>query len=125
MFRKKESKVAAVIMLTFALLLLTGAFPQYVLAGTVVILAAIGALWAYATLSKKKIGESRDERSERCSMLATHNAFMAMTLLTAIVITAIEAGWLTDAITGLRSIWLLGITAYLLSYLTYKRFVTA
>lgn len=125
MFKTKESKVAAVIMLTFALLLITGVFPQYVLAGTVVVALAIAALWAYAAVSKKRMGEPKDERSERCSLLATQNAFMAMLVLTAFVVVAVQMGWLADAIVGLRSIWLLGMTVYLVSYLAYKRFVTA
>jgi uncharacterized MAPEG superfamily protein len=122
-FRTKESKIAAVILLTFALLLITGVFPQYMLVGTIVVALAIAALWAYAIISKKRMGEPQDERSERCSLLATQNAFMAMILLTAFVVVAVQAGWLTDAIVGLRSIWMLGMTVYLLSYLVYKRIV--
>lgn len=93
------------------------------MAATIIVAPAIAALWIYTAASKKRIGESQDERSERCSLLATQNAFMATVLPTAFVIVAVQMGWLIDAIVGLRSIWLLGTAAYLLSYLVYKRTV--
>jgi hypothetical protein len=123
MFRTKESKVAAVILLTFALLLIAGVFPKYVLFSAVATVLVFAGAWIYAALTKKQYGEQQDERSERCSLMATHNAFMSMLLLTAFVTVAVQAGWLKDAIVGLQSIWLLGMTAYFLSYLVYKRAV--
>ena len=121
-FQSKESKVAAILLLTFALLLITGVFPQYVLVTTSV-MVAIGVLFGlYLWLSGRKKGERQDERSERCSLLATQNGFMAGVLLTTFLAVIVQFGFTIDLLEALRTIWALSMTVYFISYLAYKRF---
>lgn len=122
MFQSQESKVAAILLLTFALLLITGVFPQYMLVTTAVFVT-LGALFGlYLWLAGRKRGERPDERSERCSLLATRNGFLAGILLTAFMAVAVQLGFTLDLLAALRSIWALTMSVYFLSYLAYKRF---
>ena len=71
----------------------------------------------------KKAGDRKDERTERCSLLASRNAFLAGILLTTFLAVLVQLGVKLDFLDSLRTIWSLGMTAYLLSYLVYKRAV--
>jgi hypothetical protein len=121
--KSEESKVGLVLMLTFALFLITGVLPQYVLLSTVIMVALGVALGVYLWLAGKKAGDRKDERTERGSFLACRNAFMAVMLLVTFMAVIEQLGTHLDLIDSLRSVWSLGFTAYLLSYLIYKRFV--
>lgn len=54
MLRTEESRIGGVIMATFALLLVTGIFPQYVLWMTAGLLVLIVGLTVYESLMKRK-----------------------------------------------------------------------
>lgn len=121
--KSEESKVGLVLLLTFALLLLTGVFPQYVLSITLVMVLLGVLLGLYMWRMGWKSGDRKDERSERCSLLASRNAFMAMMLLTALSTVLVQLGTDLAMLYPFRSIWALGMTVYFLSYLVYKRAV--
>jgi hypothetical protein len=121
--KSEESKVALVLLLTFALLLITGVFPQYVLASTLVMVTLGILLGLYMWRTGRKSGDRKDERSERCSLLASRNAFMVMTLLTAFATVLGQLGTDLSMLYPLRSIWALGMAVYFLSFLVYKRAV--
>ena len=121
MFRTKESKVTAILLLTFALLLITGVFPQDAIVTTGVMVAIGVAIGLYLWVTGKKKGDRQDERSERCSLLASQNGFMAGVLLSTFTAVIMQLGFTIEILTALRSIWALSVTVYFLSYLAYKR----
>jgi len=84
MLRTEESRMSVVILATFALLLVTGIFPQYVLWMTAGLLVLIVGLGAYAYLTKKQSSEIQDERSARCSLAASRNGFAVAMVLVAL-----------------------------------------
>ncbi len=121
--KSEESKVGAVLLLTFALFLITGVLPQYVLESTVILVALGVIAGLYMWRAGMKRGERKDERTERCSLLASRNAFLAGILLTTFMAVLVQLGMQLDFLESLRTIWALGFSAYLLSYLVYKRAV--
>ncbi len=123
MFKTEESRIAAVILATFALLLVTGIYPQYVLWATIALTALIIGLMAYAVLTKRPAGEVQDERSALCSMKASRNGFIAAVLLIALLAAAVAIGAQYSIIAFVQIVWGLSVAAYFLSYLYYKRAV--
>lgn len=123
MFRTEESRVSIIILLTFAILLITGIYPQYVLWMTAGLLLIIVATGIYAAIIKKRYGEPRDERSERCSLKAARNGFLVAIVTTALTAVVIQVGSNVDIEGMINMVWGLSIAAYLLSYLYYKRVV--
>lgn len=121
--KSEESKVGLVLLLTFALFLITGVLPQYVLVSTVILVALGVIVGVYMWRAGMKTGDRKDERTERGSLLASRNAFLAGILLTTFMAVLVQLGIKLDFIDSLRTIWSLGMTAYLLSYLVYKRAV--
>ncbi len=122
MLKTEESKVAVVIMITFAVLLLSGIFPQYVLWITVALLVLIAGLAVYAAVSKrKKRDEPQDERTAKCSLMASRNGFIVAMVLLALIAGAVRMGAPYRPVDMVQIVWGLGITTYLLSYLYYKR----
>jgi uncharacterized membrane protein (DUF4010 family) len=121
MLKTEESRIAIVIMLTFAVLLVSGIFPQYVLWATVALLVLIAGLAVYAAISKKKHGEPQDERSAKCSMMASRNGFIVVTVLIALIAAAVQMGAPYRPIDMVQIVWGFGVMAYFLSYLYYKR----
>jgi hypothetical protein len=119
--KSEETKVIFVLALTFALFLFTGILPQYVLFITLVIVAIGIILGLYLWRAGKKAGGRIDERSERCSFLATRNAFLVSILLATFQAVMVQMGIQLDQIISLRTIWALGLTAYLVSYALYRR----
>ncbi len=123
MLKTEESRIAIVILLTFALLLVTGVYPQYVLILTAVMVAGGIILGTYLWLTGKKEGEVQDERSERCSLKASRNGFVVSIVLTALLAVAVKLGSPLDIFEMVQIVWGLGMATYLLSYLYYKRIV--
>ncbi|MCD1296072.1 hypothetical protein CUJ83_13800 [Methanocella sp. CWC-04] len=123
MFKTEESRISIIILLTFALLLLTGIYPQYVLYTTVAFLIVIAALTVYQKIVKKRVMkyEQYDERTERCSLLATRNGFLVAIVMMALSAVLIKLGSTMDMFDMLQMIWGLSIGTYMLSYLYYKK----
>jgi uncharacterized membrane protein len=123
MLKTEESRIAIVILFTFALLLITGVYPQYVLVMTSVMVAGGIVLGIYLWLTGKKEGERQDERSERCSLMASRNGFLVSIVLMALLAVALKLGSPLSTFEMIQIIWGLGMATYLLSYLYYKRVV--
>jgi uncharacterized membrane protein len=121
MFKTEESKTAIVILLTFAVLLATGVYPQYVLLLTIAVVALIVLLAIYELVVKKKSGEPQDERSAKCSLLASRNGFIAAIVLVTLVGVAVKLGAPISMDSLIQMTWGLSMAAYFLSYLAYKR----
>ncbi len=121
MFRTEESRIAVVILATFALLLATGIFPQYVLWITVALLVLIIGLAVYSCLTKKRSAEVQDERTAKCSLAASRNAFIVAMGLMALIGAAASMGAPFTVVSATQVVWGLSITVYLLSYLYYKK----
>ena len=106
-----------------ALCLISGILPQYVLE-TTLFFVGLGVLaGVYLWLAGKKAGDRMDERSERCSLLASRNAFLVSILLATFLAVLLQLGVQIDSIISLRTVWALGLTAYLVSYAVYRRAV--
>jgi uncharacterized membrane protein len=122
MLKTEESRVGVVIMITFAVLLLSGIFPQYVLWTTVALLFLIAGLAVYASISKrKKRNEPQDERTAKCSLMASRNGFILAMVLLAMIAAAVRMGAPYSPVDMVQIVWGLGIMTYLLSYLYYKK----
>ncbi len=121
MFKTEESRIAIVILATFALLLVTGIFPQYVLWMTAGLLALIAGLAVYAYLTKKQSAEVQDERSARCSLAASRNGFAVAMVLVALIGAAAGMGAPFTVVGATQVVWGLSMATYLLSYLYYKK----
>ncbi|BAI62803.1 hypothetical protein MCP_2731 [Methanocella paludicola SANAE] len=121
MIKTEESRIAVVILATFALLLVTGIFPQYVLWMTVGLIGLIVGLAIYAYLTKRKSTEVQDERSARCSLAASRNGFIVAIALIALIGAAVSIGAPFTVIGATQVVWGLSMAAYLLSYLYYKK----
>jgi uncharacterized membrane protein len=120
MFKTEESRIAIVILGSFALLLITGVFPQYVLWGSIALIALIVGLAAYSWLAKKKPGDIPDERTALYSLKASRNGFAAAMLLLALLAAAVSLGAHFSIIDVAQMAWGLSMAAYFLSYLYYK-----
>jgi hypothetical protein len=123
MFKTEESRIGVVILFTFAVLLISGVYPQYVLYATAVMIGAGIITGVYMWMTGRKEGERQDERSERCSLLASRNGFVVSVVLLALLAMAVKLGSPMDTIDMVQIVWGLGITTYFLSYLYYKRVV--
>ncbi len=123
MFKTEESRIAIIILFTFALLLITGVYPQYVLILTAVLVTAGIVLGIYMWLTGKKEGEKQDERSERCSLQASRNGFVVAIVLVALLAVAVKLGSPMGTAEMIQVVWGLSMATYLLSYLVYKRLV--
>lgn len=124
MFSTEESKISVVILLTFALLLVTGILPGYVLFTTVAFIMVLIGLAAYKYLSKTpKISfrETQDERSAKCSLAASRNGFIVAIVLMALLAAAVSLGAPFSVITVAQIVWGVSMATYFLSYLYYKR----
>ncbi len=91
MLKTEESRIAIVILLTFAVLLVSGIYPQYVLWATVAVLGLMVVLGIYAALTKHK-GEPQDERTAKCSLMASRNGFVVVTVLIVLLAAAVRLG---------------------------------
>ncbi len=123
MLKTEESKISIVILLTFALLIVSGMFEAYVIWTAVALVALLIILWVYALLSKKRYGEAQDERTAKCSLMAARNGFVVATVLIALMAAAFRTGINDNPIDLVQIVWGFGIMTYLLSYLYYKRIV--
>jgi hypothetical protein len=123
MFKTEESRIGIVILFTFAVLLISGVYPQYVLYATAVMIAAGIITGVYMWMTGRKEGERQDERSERGSLLASRNGFVVSVVLMALLAVAVKLGSPMDTIDMTQIVWGLGIATYFLSYLYYKRVV--
>jgi uncharacterized membrane protein len=116
--------MSVVILFTFAVLLVSGIFPQYVLWMTIALLILIVGLAIYAKISKQKNqGEPQDERTAKCSLMASRNGFIIVTVLTALIAAAVRLGAPYEPIDMIQIIWGFGVMTYFLTYLYYKRVV--
>ena len=123
MFKTEESRIGIVILFTFAVLLISGVYPQYVVYATALMVAAGVVSGVYMWMTGRKEGERQDERSARCSLLASRNGFVVSVVLMALLAVAVKLGSPMDTIDMVQIVWGLGITTYFLSYLYYKRVV--
>ena len=123
MLRTEESRIAIIILLTFALLLMTGVYPQYVLVLTAVMVVGGIILGIYLWLTGQKEGEVQDERSARCSLRASRNGFVVSIVLTALLAVAVKLGSPLSTFDMVQIVWGWGMATYFLSYLYYKRVV--
>lgn len=121
MLRTEESKISLVILLTFALLLVTGVFPLYVLFTTIAFIIVLVGFVIYCYMAKREPGEVQDERSMKCSLAASRNGFMVAVTLIALLAAATSLGAPYSVITAAQIVWGLSIASYLLSYEYYKR----
>lgn len=121
MFKTEESKTAIVILLTFAVLLVTGVYPQYVLLMTVAVVALLILLAVYGLVSKKKYGEPQDERSAKCSLMASRNGFIVAVILVTLLGVTVKLGIPISMDSLVQMVWGLSMATYFLSYLGYKR----
>jgi uncharacterized membrane protein len=120
MLKTEESRIAVVILLTFAVLLVSGIFPQYVLWATVAILGFMAVLGIYAALTKHK-GEPQDERTAKCSLMASRNGFVVVTVLIVLIAASVRLGAPYSPIDMVQIVWGFGVMTYMLSYFYYKR----
>lgn len=120
MFKTEESRIAVVILATFALLLITGVFPQYVLWTTIAFIIVLLGFTAYGFLAKKKPGVTQDERSAQCSLKASRNGFATAIILMTLLAAAVSIGAPFSVIVVAQIVWGLSMAAYFLSYLYYK-----
>jgi uncharacterized membrane protein len=121
MLRTEESRMSVVIMATFAILLVTGIFPEYVMWMTAGLLVLIVGLGVYAYLTKKQSTEVQDERSAKCSLAASRNGFAVAMVLVALIGAAVSMGAPFTVIGAAQVVWGLSMATYLLSYLYYKK----
>lgn len=121
MLRTEESRISVVIMATFALLLVTGIFPQYVLWMTAGLLVLIIGLAVYASMTKKQSAEVQDERSAKCSLAASRNGFIVAMGFMALIGAAVSMGAPFTVVDATQVVWGLSMATYLLSYLYYKK----
>jgi len=105
MFKTEESRIAIVILFTFAVLLISGVYPQYVLYTTAVLVAAGVVIGVYMWMTGRKEGERQDERSERCSLLASRNGFVVSVVLMALLAVAVKLGSPMDTIDMVQTVW--------------------
>lgn len=122
MFKTEESKVAIAILLTFAVLLVTGVYPQYVLWMTIAVVALLILLTIYTLVARKKSGEPQDERSAKCSLMASRNGFIVAVILVTLLGVTVKLGIPISIDSLVQMIWGLSMATYFLSYLVYKRF---
>jgi hypothetical protein len=122
MFKTEESKTAIVILLTFAVLLVTGVYPQYVLWLTAAVVALMIILAIYGLVVKKKQSEPQDERSAKCSLMASRNGLIIAMILIAALGVAVKLGSTMSMDSLVQIVWGLSVATYFLSYLAYKRF---
>ena len=120
MQKTEESIISIVILLTFAILLVTGIYPQYVLWATAVVVGLIVLLMIYAAVTRKK-GQPQDERTAKCSLMASRNGFVVVTVLIALLAAAVSLGAPYSPIDMVQIVWGLGVATYMLSYMYYKR----
>jgi uncharacterized membrane protein len=121
MLRTEESRMSVVILATFAILLVTGIFPEYVMWMTAGLLVLIIGLGVYAYLTKKQSTEVQDERSAKCSLAASRNGFAVAMVLVALTGAAVSMGAPFTVIGAAQVVWGLSMATYLLSYLYYKK----
>jgi uncharacterized membrane protein len=121
MLRTEESRMSVVILATFAILLVTGIFPEYVMWMTAGLLVLIVGLGVYAYLTKKQSTEVQDERSAKCSLAASRNGFAVAMVLVALIGAAVSMGAPFTVIGAAQVVWGLSMATYLLSYLYYKK----
>ncbi len=118
MRKSEEIKVLGIITLTLALLLAFCLSASDVLA--LVLLGLIGVLlaMAYARYIKRERVGPADERSERISMIATRNGFLAVIMLLAFDAIASRLYTSLASIEDVSIIaWGLGVFAYIATYL--------
>lgn len=120
MLKTEESRIAIVILMTFALLLVTGIYPQFVLWATVAVIGIIAALCIYAVLTRKK-GEPQDERTRQCSLIASRNGFIVAIVLLTLIAAAVRLGAPYSLVDMVQIVWGLSIMTYFLSYMYCKR----
>lgn len=120
MFKTEESRISVIILLTFAMLLLTGIYPEYVLWLTAALIGLILVLGIYAIMTKKK-GEPQDERSARGSLMASRNGFVIAIVLTALLAVAVKLEAPITIGDMIQMVWGMSMATYFLSYLYYKR----
>ena len=120
MLKTEESRIAVVILLTFAVLLVSGIFPQYVLWATVALLGLMVVLGIYAALTKHK-GEPQDERTAKCSLMASRNGFVVVTVLDSPASGSRSPRSPLYPIDMVQIVWGFGVMTYMLSYYYYKR----
>jgi uncharacterized membrane protein len=123
MLKTEETKVAAAIAASFGLLTVWLVLDMFNVLGLAIALTGIVLLLLFARMILKKPKDARDERSERCSFLASRNGFVALIMAVPAygiiaLATGLSAYWIID---NLSIIWGVGVMIYMLSYLYYLR----
>lgn len=120
MLKTEESRIAITVIATFALLLVTGIYPRYVVYATLVLAALVMVLVAYS-MRKGSAGDKPDERTAKCSLAASRNGFIVAIVLMTLLGAAVSIGAPISVIAVTQIVWGLSMAAYFLSYLYYKR----
>jgi uncharacterized membrane protein len=77
-------------------------------------------LGIYGAVTKHK-GEPQDERTAKCSLMASRNGFVVATILIALIAVGVRLGAPYSPIDMVQIVWGFGVMTYLLSYLYYKK----
>ncbi len=118
MRKTEEIKVMGIIMLTLVLLLAFCLGTSDILAFLLVGFIGVGLAFAYYRFVKKERMGPADERSERISLAASRNGFLAMVLLLAFDAVASHLYPSLATITEVAIIaWGLGVFVYIMTYL--------
>lgn len=118
MKKTEEIKVMGIIMLTLVLLLAFCMGTSDILAFLVVGFVGVGLALAYNRYVKRERMMPADERSEKISLVATRNGFLAMALLLTLTAVACHLYPCLTTITDVAIIaWGLGVFVYIETYL--------
>ncbi len=123
MLKVEETKVAAAIAASFGLLVVWLVLDMFNVLGLAIALIGVVLFLLFARMILKKPKDIRDERSERCSFLASRNGFVALIMaVPAYGIITLAAGLSAyQIIDSLSVVWGAGVMTYMLSYLYYLR----
>ncbi|CAJ35624.1 hypothetical protein NRC14 [Methanocella arvoryzae MRE50] len=88
---------------------------------TIAVVALLVVLTIYSVLVKKRSGEPQDERSAKCSLLASRNGFIVAIALVTLLGVTVKLGAPISMDSLVQMTWGLSTATYFLSYIAYKR----
>ncbi|MGE5548882.1 MAG: hypothetical protein ACM3RR_00125 [Bacillota bacterium] len=121
MRKNEEIVVAAVVLLSFAVMLGTALKASDVIAFLFLGAITLAVIVTAGLVSRKRRPEKPDERSARCSLAATRNAFLAAIAQIGIYVALLQLTVsMASTVDVLASIWGVSVGVYLLTYLYCK-----
>ncbi len=124
MIKSEEIKVAAMVLLSFALMLGTALKASDIIAFIFLGAITLAVIVTAGLVSRKRMPERPDERSATCSLRATRNAFLTAIGLIGFYVAGLQLTVsLASTIDVLAIIWGVSVGVYLLTYLYNKNIV--